>query len=96
MTASARALRQASQPRRGLRREEAATYVGIGPSKFDDLVKDGRMPKPRRIDGVVVWDIVQLDAYFDCLPGDESTTSDAWSDGYSWTPWSRCWLAYTG
>ena len=28
-------------PRRGLRREEAARYVGISPSKFDELVKAG-------------------------------------------------------
>ncbi len=52
-------------PRRGLRREEAARYVGFSPRKFDDLVKNGRMPKPARIDGVVLWDIRQLDAILD-------------------------------
>src|SRR5215475_14227879 len=41
---------------RGLSREEAARYVGVGTTKFDELVKDGRMPKPKRIDGRVVWD----------------------------------------
>jgi hypothetical protein len=30
---------------RGLRREQAARYIGIGPTKFDQLVDDGRMPK---------------------------------------------------
>ena len=52
-------------PRRGLRREEAARYVGFSPRKFDYLVKDGRMPKPARIDGIVLWDIRQLDAFLD-------------------------------
>ncbi|MDA1325569.1 MAG: hypothetical protein O3C34_12560 [Proteobacteria bacterium] len=55
---------------RGLRREHAAAYVGVGSTKFDDMVKDGRMPKPRRVDGCVLWDRLQLDAAFDDLPGD--------------------------
>ncbi len=53
--------RRAYAPRRALRRDEAATYVGISPSKFDELVKDGRMPKPKNIDARKVWDIRQLD-----------------------------------
>lgn len=59
-----------SAPRRGLRREDAAGYVGIGPSKFDMLVDDGRMPKPFRIDGCVVWDVRKLDMAFDALSED--------------------------
>jgi predicted DNA-binding transcriptional regulator AlpA len=55
---------------RGLAREEAARYVGIGATKFDEMVKDGRMPKPKRIDGRVVWDRVKLDAFFTDLPDD--------------------------
>ena len=35
--------------RRGLNRAEAADYIGIGTTKFDALVQDGRMPKPKRI-----------------------------------------------
>lgn len=53
---------------RGLRREEAARYVGISASKFEQLVKDGRMPPPREIDGCRVWDRMSLDAAFDDLP----------------------------
>lgn len=52
-------------PRRGLRRTEAALYVGISPSKFDEPVKDGRMPKPKRLDSCVVLDVRALDAAFD-------------------------------
>lgn len=63
-------LRAQSQPRRGLRREEAAAYLGFSARKFDELIADGRMPKPKRIDGVVVWDIRALDLAFDSLPDD--------------------------
>ncbi|MFZ5616216.1 MAG: helix-turn-helix transcriptional regulator [Pseudomonadota bacterium] len=55
---------------RGLRRPEAAAYVGLGETKFDELVKDGRMPRPKRIDGRVVWDRRALDAAFDALGAD--------------------------
>ena len=56
-------------PRRGLSRPEVARYVGVSPSKFDQLVADGRMPQPKQIDGRLVWDIRALDLAFDgCCP----------------------------
>jgi predicted DNA-binding transcriptional regulator AlpA len=55
---------------RGLRHPDAAAYVGMKLTKFDSLVDDGRMPKPRRVDGVVVWDRHELDSAFDELPHD--------------------------
>jgi predicted DNA-binding transcriptional regulator AlpA len=68
-------------PRRGLRRDDAAAYVGVSPSKFDQLVADGRMPKPKRVDGCVIWDRRRLDAAFDDLPGDEERDSlSQWDD----------------
>lgn len=57
-------------PPRGLCREAAAAYVGISSSKFDEMVSDGRMPKPKRIDTRKVWDKSALDRAFDALPGD--------------------------
>src|SRR5471032_1724699 len=79
MTALSRQLRPQSQPRRGLRREEAAAYLGFSARKFDELIADGRMPKPKRIDGVVVWDIHRLDQAFDALPDDGGDTIvNAW------------------
>lgn len=57
-----------SYPPRGMNREEAARYIGVGTTKFDELVKDGRMPKGKRIDGRVVWDRYKLDASFTDLP----------------------------
>jgi predicted DNA-binding transcriptional regulator AlpA len=38
-----------SLPPRGLSRVQAAAYVGISPTLFDEMVADGRMPKPVRI-----------------------------------------------
>lgn len=55
------------RPRRGLRRGDAAAYVGVGPSKFDQLVTEGVMPKPVRLGGCVIWDLKRLDSAFDDL-----------------------------
>lgn len=79
MTALSRQFRAQSQPRRGLRREEAAAYLGFSARKFDELVADGRMPRPKRIDGVIVWDIHRLDQAFDELPDEGGDTIvNAW------------------
>lgn len=53
---------------RGLSRQEAAHYVGVSSTKFDQLVTDGRMPKARRIDSRRVWDRAELDHSFSELP----------------------------
>jgi predicted DNA-binding transcriptional regulator AlpA len=49
-------------PPRDFNREQSAEYVGVSATKFDQMVADGRMPKPKRIDGRVVWDRLQLDS----------------------------------
>jgi hypothetical protein len=54
--------------RRGLSREEAAAYLGISPSKFDELRKSGRVAPPKMIDARKVWDIIRLDEAFDDFP----------------------------
>jgi predicted DNA-binding transcriptional regulator AlpA len=64
---------------RGLSREQAAAYVGISPSLFDMLVKDGRMPAPKRINARTVWDRVQLDEAFAALPSNE-TPVNPWDE----------------
>ena len=79
MKTLSRQLRAQSQPRRGLRREEAAAYLGFSARKFDELIADGRMPRPKRIDGVVVWDLLALDRAFDALPDDSGdAVANAW------------------
>lgn len=55
---------------RGLARTEAARYIGVGPTLFDEMVKDGRMPPPRRINSRAVWDRTELDVFFEALPTD--------------------------
>ncbi len=57
-------------PKRGFSRIEAAHYIGVGTSKFDEMVKDGRMPHPIRIDGRVIWDQRKLDLAFEELSSD--------------------------
>jgi excisionase family DNA binding protein len=73
-------------PRRGLSRNEAAMYIGISVSKFDELVRDGRMPGPKRIDGRKLWDVQALDLAFNSLPddndqGQRNSFDDAWGRG---------------
>jgi hypothetical protein len=53
--------------KRGLSRGEAAYVVGVGTTLFDKMVDDGRIPKPARINGRVLWDKVQLDRALDRL-----------------------------
>lgn len=65
---------------RGICRVEAAAYVGVSPTKFDEMVDDHRMPPPKRIDGRKVWDVRALDRAFDGLPDDGPTDDDSWSD----------------
>ena len=64
-------------PPRGMPREVAARYIGVGATKFDQLVNDGRMPKPKRIDGRVVWDRFALDAAFNDLSSEPENIIDA-------------------
>ncbi|HEY5306095.1 MAG TPA: hypothetical protein VIJ52_05430 [Pseudolabrys sp.] len=52
---------------RGLSRVQAAAYIGIGASLFDQLVKDGRMPPAKRINGRTIWDRRRLDVAFEAL-----------------------------
>lgn len=54
-------------PPRGLSRAEAARYVGVGTTKFDEMVTDGRMPRPHRVGARAIWDRFKLDAAFSDL-----------------------------
>lgn len=54
-------------PPRGLCREDAALYIGVGTTTFDRLVEEGRMPKPMHVGKRVVWDRIKLDAAFSDL-----------------------------
>lgn len=69
-----------SPTRRGLSRTEAADYIGVGASKFDAMVSDGRMPKPKKIDGRRVWDVRSLDRSFEALPGGQDSDYNPWDE----------------
>jgi predicted DNA-binding transcriptional regulator AlpA len=64
---------------RCLSREEAADYIGgLSPTFFDQLVADGRMPQPIRINSRRVWDRRQLDQAIDVLRGAGGDGTDDW------------------
>ena len=67
-----------SLPPRGLSRVQAAAYIGVSPTLFDEMVRDGRMPKPKRINGRVVWDRLELDEAFAALSGSDRDGEDPW------------------
>lgn len=59
-----------SLPPRGISRQLASVYIGVSVGKFDQMVSDGRMPAPKRIDGRKLWDRDALDQAFWALPDD--------------------------
>ena len=73
--------------RRGLDGNEAAVYVGLSPSYFRALVKQGIMPKPRLAGARRIWDVDELDYAFKGLPREDeggeanfAHTTDSWAD----------------
>lgn len=62
----------ASLPPRGLSREQAAEYFGVSVGTFNQLVRDGLAPPPKRLRQRAIWDRKQLDAAFDALADDKS------------------------
>ena len=67
-----------SLPPRGLSRVQSAAYIGVSPTLFDEMVADGRMPKPARINSRVVWDRIKLDEAFAELSDDFG--NDPWGN----------------
>tara|TARA_E500000331_G_C17219398_1_gene697351 strand:+ start:1295 stop:1498 length:204 start_codon:yes stop_codon:yes gene_type:complete len=65
-------------PRRGLSKPEAAKYVGVGVTKFEDLVASKRMPSPRLADTKLIWDVRELDDFFDRLPVKGGNQRNVW------------------
>ncbi|MCV9961203.1 helix-turn-helix domain-containing protein [Pararhizobium sp. BT-229] len=58
-------------PPRGLTAIDAARYLGIGLHLFSEMVKDGRLPRPKCLNSRVVYDRVALDVAFSALPEQE-------------------------
>lgn len=78
MTAE-RALPRSVTPR-GLNGVQAAEYVGVGAALFDQMVRDGRMPKPFKVNTRTLWDRQKLDAAFDAL-SDREDDRNPWDEG---------------
>ena len=62
----------------GLRLPTAAAFLGVSTSKFQSLVEQGRLPKPKSVDRVRVWDRRALTEAFDLLSSDDEGTG--WED----------------
>jgi predicted DNA-binding transcriptional regulator AlpA len=65
--------------RLGLSRVEAAEYVGFSVDLFDEMVKDGRMPKPKLGNNKKVWPRFALEKAFVELPEEgQISKADPW------------------
>jgi hypothetical protein len=62
-----------AQERLGMSRAEAAEYIGVSMSLFDEMVQDSRMPKPKNINTRKVWHRPSLEKAFANLPEDGQT-----------------------
>ena len=63
--------------------EAAAAYVCVSPNTFTEMVRDGRMPRPKLLGGRrVAWDVRALDQAVDVLPtaGEDSASDATWED----------------
>jgi len=69
-------------PKRGYRAEEAARYIGVSRSKFLELVARGDIDEGIFIDHCKVWDVADLDTYFDGLKSATTAGNNAegWDD----------------
>jgi len=68
-----------SLPPRGLSRVQSAAYIGVSVTLLDELVRDGRMPQPIRLNSRGVWDRLLLDDAFAALSDVARDGSDPWS-----------------
>ena len=56
--------------RAGLCRQEAAEYVGVSATLFDQMVEDGRMPRAKMINSRKVWPRMAIETALNLLPDD--------------------------
>jgi predicted DNA-binding transcriptional regulator AlpA len=81
MTTPAVSARDMSLPRFALRRDEAAASVAISPTLFDEWIKQGKMPKGRKIGGVVLWDTQEIRECWHKLIDEDSVSTNNPFDG---------------
>jgi predicted DNA-binding transcriptional regulator AlpA len=76
------ALPQSLTPR-FITREAAAAYTCVSPNTFDQMIRLGRMPRPKLLSaGRRAWDLRELDLAIDLLPsyGNDPGVDETWSD----------------
>ena len=54
-------------------------YLGISPSKFEEMRKDGRIGPAKVIDGRKIFDVRTLDENFDALPDENHDEAEDWT-----------------
>lgn len=59
-----------SYPPRAMRADRAAAYLAMSTSTFLKLVEEGRLPKAKRLGGIVFWDRLQLDEFVEHYEGE--------------------------
>jgi len=66
----------------GLSRSEAACFVGVSTTMYDTMVRNGDMPKPKRIGARTIWDRGEVERAFRELPTEPEARpkKDVWSD----------------
>ncbi|MCE2945149.1 MAG: hypothetical protein LW828_10605, partial [Xanthomonadaceae bacterium] len=45
---------------------------------FDQMVSDGRMPQPKQVNSIRVWDRLAIDAAFESLPSPTKSEANEW------------------
>jgi excisionase family DNA binding protein len=65
-----------AEPPIALALHEAAAYIGVGTTKFLELVRSGLMPKPKMIGSQKRWIRTQLEIYVINLPDANSATQN--------------------
>jgi excisionase family DNA binding protein len=68
-------------PPRAMRADRAAAYLSIATSTFLKLVAEKRLPRSKKLGGIVLWDRVELDAFVEHFEGeaDEKSIDDKWA-----------------
>ncbi len=73
---------------RGMSRDVAAR-VGVGATKFDEMVSDGRMPRPKRVDGRVTRGRLRIGTAFTDLSEDARANPLVRMLGNETRPWMK-------
>jgi predicted DNA-binding transcriptional regulator AlpA len=62
----------------GLSRQESATFIGIGVTKFDELVSAGIMPQPRKFGSRKIWVRAELEIALISIPANDNVKPNSW------------------